>query len=84
MEKLFSFKLNGRQVSVSAPPACTILEVLREKLDVTGPKEDCAEEEYGACTVLMNGERVRVLSSCYRESTQSKNVGFTGFTMPKR
>ena len=31
MEKLFSFKLNGRQVSVSAPPAYTLLEVLREK-----------------------------------------------------
>jgi len=58
MEKLFSFKLNGRKVSVSAPPACTLLEVLREKLDVTGPKEDCGKGECGACTVLMNGRTV--------------------------
>jgi carbon-monoxide dehydrogenase small subunit len=58
MEKLFSFKLNGRQVSVSAPPAYTLLEVLREKLDVTGPKEDCGKGECGACTVLMNGKTV--------------------------
>ena len=58
MEKLFSFKLNGRQVSVSAPPAYTLLEVLREKLDVTGPKEDCGKGECGACTVLMNGRTV--------------------------
>ena len=43
MERLFSFKLNGRQVSVSAPPACTLLEVLREKLDVTGPRENCGK-----------------------------------------
>ena len=58
MEKPFSFKLNGRQVSVSAPPAYTLLEVLREKLDVTGPKEDCGKGECGACTVLMNGKTV--------------------------
>jgi carbon-monoxide dehydrogenase small subunit len=58
MERSFSFKLNGRQVSVSAPPAYTLLEVLREKLDVTGPKEDCGKGECGACTVLMNGRTV--------------------------
>jgi len=56
MKRLFSFKLNGGQVSVSAPPAYTLLEVLRERLDVTGPKEDCGKGECGACTVLMNGE----------------------------
>jgi carbon-monoxide dehydrogenase small subunit len=54
----FSFILNGRQASVSAPPALTLLEVLREKLEVTGPKEDCAKGECGACTVLMNGKPV--------------------------
>jgi len=58
MQRQFSFALNGRQVSISAPPAHTLLEVLREKLDVTGPKEDCAKGECGACTVLMNGKPV--------------------------
>ncbi len=58
LERRFSFVLNGRQVSASAPPAQTLLEVLREKLDVTGPKEDCAKGECGACTVLMNGKPV--------------------------
>lgn len=58
MERRFSFTLNGRAVSVSAPPAYTLLEVLREKLDVTGPKEDCGKGECGACTVLMNGRPV--------------------------
>lgn len=54
MERKFSFRLNGRAVSVSVPPAYTLLEVLREELDVTGPKEDCGKGECGACTVLMN------------------------------
>jgi len=58
MKRQFSFRLNGRQVSVSAPPAHTLLEVLRERLDVTGPKEDCGKGECGACTVLMNGKPV--------------------------
>jgi aerobic-type carbon monoxide dehydrogenase small subunit (CoxS/CutS family) len=54
----FSFTLNDRQVSVSAPPALTLLEALRDRLEVTGPKEDCAKGECGACTVLMNGKPV--------------------------
>ena len=58
MEHVISFKLNGKVVTVRAPPAYTLLEVLREQLHVTGPKEDCAKGECGACTVLMNGQPV--------------------------
>ncbi len=55
IEETFTFKLNGKQTSVKAPPAYTLLEALRERLGVTGPKEDCAKGECGACTILMNG-----------------------------
>ena len=58
MEHVISFKLNGKVVTVRTPPAYTLLEVLREQLHVTGPKEDCAKGECGACTVLMNGQPV--------------------------
>ena len=58
IEHAISFRLNGRNVTVKCPPAYTLLEILREQLHVTGPKEDCAKGECGACTVLMNGQPV--------------------------
>ena len=58
IEKTVSFKLNGQQISVKCPPAYTLLEVLREELQVTGPKEDCAKGECGACTVIKDGAPV--------------------------
>lgn len=58
VEHTISFKLNGDPVAVRCPPASTLLEVLREQLRITGPKEDCAKGECGACTVLMNGQPV--------------------------
>ena len=54
VERSVSFKLNGQPVTVRCPPAYTLLEVLRKQLQITGPKEDCAKGECGACTVLMN------------------------------
>ena len=58
VEHGISFRLNGKPVTVRSPPAYTLLEVLREQLQVTGPKEDCAKRECGACTVIMNGQPV--------------------------
>ena len=58
VEHTINFKLNGKFVTVKCPPAYTLLEVLREQLQVTGPKEDCAKGECGACTVIMNGRPV--------------------------
>lgn len=55
MEHVINFKLDGKPVTIKSPPAYTLLEVLRDQLQVTGPKEDCAKGECGACTVLMNG-----------------------------
>jgi len=58
VEHKISFKLNGKSITVKCPPAYTLLEVLRDQLQVTGPKEDCAKGECGACTVLMNGQPI--------------------------
>lgn len=51
----FQFSVNGRACSVDAPPMARLLDVLREDLRYTGPKEGCGEGECGACTVLIDG-----------------------------
>jgi len=50
--------INGRQVEFLCEPRQTLLEVLRDTLDLTGAKEGCANGNCGACTVLMNGRPV--------------------------
>lgn len=54
-----SFKVNGENVNLHSLPNRTLLDVLREDLDLTGAKDACGGEgECGACTVIMNGEAV--------------------------
>src|SRR6185503_11930414 len=50
--------INGDQVEFLCEPRQTLLEVLRETLDMTGTKEGCSNGNCGACTVLMNGRPV--------------------------
>lgn len=53
-----SFSANGQAVEVDGHPMERLLDVLRERLALTGTKEGCGEGECGACTVLMDGEPV--------------------------
>ena len=48
--------VNGRAYDVSLPPHWTLLDVLREHLELTGTKMVCDRGECGACTVLLDGE----------------------------
>ncbi|MBB5335596.1 (2Fe-2S)-binding protein [Pectinatus brassicae] len=56
-----SFILNGKNVTIDADATKRLLDVLREDMGFTGPKEGCGEGECGACSVLMDHELV---SSC--------------------
>lgn len=50
--------INGSAEVVDAPSNMTLLQMLREKLALTGTKNGCAAGECGACTVLLDGEPV--------------------------
>jgi len=49
---------NGQHEEVNVRAGITLLELLRERLYLTGAKEGCGEGECGACTVLLNGKPV--------------------------
>jgi len=60
-EMEISFTVNKKQYRLLVPPNMTLLDVLREKLKLTGTKEGCGKGECGACTVIFNG---RSANSC--------------------
>ena len=58
MKQVIELSVNGEPYEVAIHPHRTLLEVLREEIGLTGPKEGCGLGACGACTVLIDGEAV--------------------------
>jgi aerobic carbon-monoxide dehydrogenase small subunit len=58
MERIVYLNVNDEQYEVIVRPRESLLDVLRNKLNLTGTKKGCNEGDCGACTVLMDGKTV--------------------------
>ncbi|HEX4597638.1 MAG TPA: (2Fe-2S)-binding protein [Burkholderiaceae bacterium] len=50
--------INGEARQLEVDPRQSLLDVLREKLDLTGTKKGCDQGACGACTILLDGKRI--------------------------
>lgn len=57
-KEIVNYTINGLPYAVIVEPNMLLVDVLREKLDLTGTKRVCGAGDCGACTVLINGEPV--------------------------
>ena len=57
-KKQVTFTVNGERYTLVVEPRETLLDILRERLNLTGTKKICNQGECGGCTVLLDGEPV--------------------------
>jgi carbon-monoxide dehydrogenase small subunit len=66
--------VNSEEYDLSIAPNLTLLEVLRDELELTGTKESCGEGVCGSCTVLCDGLPIR---SCLTLAVEVQGVEIT-------
>ena len=81
---MIELTVNGKKHSVDVEPEMPLLWVLRDVLDVKGPKFGCGIAQCGACTVLVNGEPVRSCSYPVSAATDKRVVTIEGLAQGGR
>ncbi|MFZ4438433.1 MAG: (2Fe-2S)-binding protein [Syntrophales bacterium] len=59
--KSITFKVNEKEIALDVAPGEMLVDVLREKVGLTGTKVGCREGECGACSIILNG---KLIASC--------------------
>jgi carbon-monoxide dehydrogenase small subunit len=76
--------VNGETELVDVPSNMTLLQMLREKLVLTGTKNGCTAGECGACTVIMDGEPVNSCMVLAVECDGSEITTVEGLAHPEQ
>jgi len=76
-------RINGSDYQLNVAPHHTLLRVLRDDLDITGPKECCGMGECGACTILLNGKAVNACLVLAAEADKSEITTIEGLGGPE-
>ena len=74
MKQLIRMTVNGQPVELVVEPYRTLLDVLRDDLELTGAKKGCDRGDCGACTVLVDGKPV---TSCMMLAVQADGCRIT-------
>ncbi len=69
-----SLSINGKQYDLNIEPRVSLLDALREYIGLTGTKKGCNQGACGACTVLVDGERI---NSCMTLAVQYQGKEIT-------
>ena len=66
--------VNGSEMALTVAPWTTLLDALRDHLDLTGTKKGCDHGQCGACTVLVDGRRI---NSCLTLAVMKEGAEIT-------
>jgi aerobic-type carbon monoxide dehydrogenase small subunit (CoxS/CutS family) len=84
MPRVTSLEVNGKSRTVDADGQRPLLSVLRDDLDITGPKYGCGEGQCGACTVLIDGLPTRSCITKTESAVGKKIITIEGLAEGER
>jgi xanthine dehydrogenase YagT iron-sulfur-binding subunit len=79
-----AMKVNGKAHTLRLDPRTTLLDVLREHLHLTGTKKGCDHGQCGACTIIVNGERINACLSLAVQHEGDAVTTIEGLGTPER
>ena len=79
-----TLKINGQNRRLNVEPRVTLLDALRNRLDITGPKKVCDRATCGACTVLVDNQPVYACTMLALEAEGREITTIEGLGTPEK